>query len=51
MDALLAAIKRRRDQPNEMILDSGFALTSGNIAWDEMDMWGCKLLAEGFLDQ
>jgi len=51
MDALLAAINEGNTQPSEMILDSGFALTSGNLTWEEMDMWGCKLLAEGFLDQ
>jgi ABC-type sugar transport system substrate-binding protein len=51
MDALLKAINDGETQPNQMILDSGFALTSGNIQWQEMDMWGCVLLSEGFLDQ
>ncbi len=51
MDALLKAINDGETQPNEMILDSGFALTAGNLPWEEMDMWGCKLLAEGFLDK
>lgn len=51
MNALLKAINEGETQPNEMILDSGFALTSGNILWEEMDMWGCVLLAEGFLEQ
>lgn len=51
MNALLAAIEAGETQPNQMILDSGFALTAGNIVWEEMDMWGCKLLAEGFLDK
>ncbi len=51
MNALLKAIEEGETQPNEIILDSGFALTSANLPWREMDMWGCVLLAEGFLDQ
>jgi inositol transport system substrate-binding protein len=51
MNALLAAINEGETQPNEIILDSGFALTSGNLLWEEMDMWGCVLLSEGFLDK
>lgn len=51
MNALLTAIEEGETQPNEIILDNGFALTSGNILWEEMDMWGCVLLEEGFLDQ
>ncbi|NDJ61834.1 MAG: sugar ABC transporter substrate-binding protein [Chloroflexi bacterium] len=51
LDALLAAVDAGEFQPNEVIEDPGFALTAGNIIWREMDMWGCVLLAEGFLDQ
>ncbi len=51
MDALLDAIEAGESQPNEVIEDPGFALTAENIAEREMDMWGCVLLAEGFLDQ
>ncbi len=51
LEAILAAIEEGETQPNEVIEDPGFALTAGNIDWQEMDMWGCRLLAEGFLDQ
>ncbi|NJL95036.1 MAG: sugar ABC transporter substrate-binding protein [Anaerolineae bacterium] len=51
LGALLAAIEAGDAQPNAVIEDPGFALTAGNIDWREMDMWGCVLLAEGFLDQ
>jgi inositol transport system substrate-binding protein len=51
MDALLDAIEAGESQPNEVIEDPGFALTAENIAEREMDMWGCVLLAKGFLDQ
>jgi ABC-type sugar transport system substrate-binding protein len=50
MNAILAAIEAGDAQPNEVIPDPGFALTGGNLAEREMDMWGCVLLAEGFLD-
>lgn len=50
MNAILAAIEAGEAQPNEVIQDPGFALTGGNLAEREMDMWGCGLLAEGFLD-
>ena len=33
-------------QPDEWIADPGFALTAGNLAEREMDMWGCILLAD-----
>ncbi len=36
MDALLKAINDGETQPNEMLLDSGFALTSGNYTGNEM---------------
>jgi len=51
MDAILAAIEAGEAQPNEVIEDPGFALTAGNIGDREMDMWGCVLLSQGFLDQ
>ncbi|MEO1227123.1 MAG: sugar ABC transporter substrate-binding protein [Pseudomonadota bacterium] len=51
MDAILAAIEAGEAQPNEVIEDPGFALTAGNIGEREMDMWGCVLLSQGFLDQ
>jgi ABC-type sugar transport system substrate-binding protein len=50
MNAILAAIEAGDAQPNEVIPDPGFALTGGNLAEREMDMWGCVLLSEGFLD-
>lgn len=50
MNAILAAIEAGETQPNEVIPDPGFALTGGNLAEREMDMWGCVLLSEGFLD-
>lgn len=49
MNAILAAIEAGETQPNEVIEDPGFALTSANLAEREMDMWGCVLLSEGFL--
>ncbi len=51
MDALLQAIANKETQPNKIIPDPGFALTQENIGTREMDMWGCKLLAAGFLDK
>jgi ABC-type sugar transport system substrate-binding protein len=50
MDALLEAIEAGDAQPNRVIEDPGFALTADNIAEREMDMWGCVLLEQGFLD-
>jgi ABC-type sugar transport system substrate-binding protein len=50
MDALVEALEAGETQPNRVIEDPGFALTAGNIAEREMDMWGCVLLAQGFLD-
>jgi ABC-type sugar transport system substrate-binding protein len=51
LDAILAAVEAGEAQPNEVIEDPGFALTTDNLAEREMDMWGCVLLAEGFLEQ
>jgi inositol transport system substrate-binding protein len=46
LDALLKAIEEGNTQPDEWIPDPGFALTAGNLAEREMDMWGCILLAD-----
>jgi inositol transport system substrate-binding protein len=51
LDAILTAIKNGETQPNIVLNDPGFALTAGNLPFQEMDMWGCKLLAEGFLNK
>ncbi len=46
LNALLKAITEGNTQPDEWIPDPGFALTAGNLAEREMDMWGCILLAD-----
>jgi len=46
MNALLQAIALGEKTPENWINDPGFALTQANIDKREMDMWGCKLLAE-----
>ncbi|MCF3936522.1 sugar ABC transporter substrate-binding protein [Acuticoccus sp. M5D2P5] len=51
LKAILTAIDAGEYAPNEVIEDPGFALTSANIGEREMDMWGCVLLSEGFLDK
>jgi inositol transport system substrate-binding protein len=51
MNRLLQAISDGEAQPNEVLLDPGFALTAGNIEFQRSDMWGCVLYDEGFLDQ
>ena len=51
LNAILKAIEEGEYAPNEVIEDPGFALTSANIGERENDMWGCVLLAEGFLDK
>jgi inositol transport system substrate-binding protein len=51
MNRLLQAIEEGDPQPNEVLLDPGFALTAGNFNWQSNDMWGCVLYREGFLDQ
>lgn len=50
MDAILTAIENGEFAPNAVIPDPGFALTYENVGAREMDMWGCVLLEEGFLD-
>jgi ABC-type sugar transport system substrate-binding protein len=49
--AVLAAIDAGEVAPNQVIADPGFALTTANLGEREMDMWGCVLLADGFLDK
>ncbi len=51
LNAILAAIEAGEAQPNEVVQDPGFALTTANFGEREMDMWGCVLLADGFLDK
>jgi inositol transport system substrate-binding protein len=51
LNGILAAIEAGETQPNEVIEDPGFALTADNLGEREMDMWGCVLLSEGFLNQ
>ncbi len=51
MNRLLAAIADGETQPNEVLIDPGFALTAGNIQFQRSDMWGCVLYDEGFLNQ
>lgn len=51
LNAILKAIDAGDAQPDEVIADPGFALTSDNLGDREMDMWGCVLLSEGFLDK
>ncbi len=51
LNAILAAVDAGEAQPNQVIPDPGFALTQANLGTREMDMWGCVLLSEGFLDK
>ncbi|NHB75394.1 sugar ABC transporter substrate-binding protein [Rhodobacter calidifons] len=51
MNAILKAVETGNARPNEVIPDPGFALTQANLGKREMDMWGCVLLSEGFLDK
>lgn len=51
LDRILQAVEAGETQPNEVLLDPGFALTAGNFPWERDEMWGCVLLDEGFLDQ
>lgn len=50
LDGILKAIADGDTQPNAVLQDPGFALTAGNLDVNEMDMWGCVLLSEGFLE-
>ena len=49
LNAILAAVEAGEAQPNQVIADPGFALTTDNLGEREMDMWGCVLLSQGFL--
>lgn len=51
LEGIRAAIANGETQPNQELLDPGFALTAGNIHFDRELMWGCVLYDEGFLDQ
>ena len=51
LDGILAAIEKGDTRPNAVLADPGFALNAGNIDFQEMNAWGCVLLAEGFLDK
>ena len=50
VNAIVKAVEAGDTAPNEVIADPGFTLTSANIGEREMDMWGCVLLSEGFLN-
>ena len=43
LQAMLASLALDDKQPKKWIPDPGFALTQGNLATRENDMWGCKL--------
>ena len=43
LNAIMAAVAKGEKQPDAWLDDPGFALTQGNMATREMDMWGCKL--------
>lgn len=51
MNRLLQAIEAGETQPNEVLLDPGFALTAASIQFERSRMWGCVLYDEGFLNQ
>jgi inositol transport system substrate-binding protein len=51
LDSLLDAIASGETQPNQVLLDPGFALNAANFNWQSNDMWGCVLYRQGFLDQ
>lgn len=51
MNRLLQAIEDGETQPNEVLLDPGFALTAASIPFERDRMWGCVLYDDGFLDQ
>ena len=43
LNVIGGAVQLGEKQPDRWIDDPGFALTQGNMATKEMDMWGCKL--------
>ncbi len=46
LKAIVGAVAKGEKQPDAWLDDPGFALTQGNMAEREMDMWGCKLYHE-----
>jgi inositol transport system substrate-binding protein len=46
LGAIMDAVQSGEKQPDAWLDDPGFALTQGNMAEKEMDMWGCKLFHE-----
>lgn len=40
---IIKAVEAGTKQPDAWLDDPGFALTQGNMATKELDMWGCKL--------
>ena len=46
MKAILSAIEKKEAQPNQVIMDPGFALTRATVGTDSAKMWGC-VLADG----
>ena len=46
LNAIIDAVQKGDKQPDAWLDDPGFALTQGNMATREMDMWGCKLFHE-----
>jgi inositol transport system substrate-binding protein len=51
LNRLLQAVESGETQPNDVLIDPGFALTAANIHFQRSDMWGCVLYDEGFLNQ
>lgn len=47
LEALSAAIVAGDTQPDETIIDPGFALTAANFGEREQDMWGCVITPPG----
>lgn len=43
LKALAEAINAGETQPDELLIDPGFALTQANLADREKDMWGCVI--------
>jgi inositol transport system substrate-binding protein len=43
LNELVKAVEAKNQKPDAWLDDPGFALTQGNMAERELDMWGCKL--------
>jgi inositol transport system substrate-binding protein len=43
LTAIMTSVQKGDKQPDAWLDDPGFALTQGNMATRENDMWGCKL--------